>query len=78
MVAHIVGIRIASMARKPRMDRIQVSLNLTNFVLPYIAVAVEPIKHRVLNGPSTTNRSTLIRPYESPVKSDIFSMMAMQ
>lgn len=78
MVAQIVGIRITNMARMPRIDKIQVSLILTNFVLPYMAVAVDPIKHRVLIGPSTTNSSTLIRPYESPVKSDIFSMMAMQ
>lgn len=66
MVAQIVGIRIASMARMPRMDRIQVNLTLTNFVLPYIAVAVDPIKHRVLIGPSTTNSNTLIKPYDRP------------
>ena len=53
---------IASMQRIPKTENVSVRLRVTLLVLPYMAVAVDTIKHNVLKGPRIQKNHTLIRP----------------
>lgn len=62
IVAQRQGRRIAKIQSNPTIDNTNVRVFLIHFDFPYKAVTVEPIKHKVLMGPSMQKNRTLISP----------------
>lgn len=62
IVAQRQGIRIEKMQSSPTIENPNVKVVLIRLDLPNNAVAVEPMKHKVLKGPRMQKNRTLISP----------------